>query len=130
MKSGIIINFSGHPLSREAFLALSEHFEEVIQAAPISFDFTGSVERQLEDIVVGLRCKIDGTKSVTIIPPGQSTLSILLITYLHGLMGHFPAICYLELSDSGIYLPKIEFSINSNHVRSAGRNFRTRSFTL
>jgi hypothetical protein len=129
MKGGILINFSGHQLSRDAIDHLSNHYEEIVQAAPINFVFADSVEDQLENLVISLRCQIDGTKPVTIIPPGQSTLSILLITYLHGLMGHFPAICYLELSDSGVYLPKMEFSINSNHVRSAGRKFRAKVFT-
>jgi hypothetical protein len=128
MKNGILINFSGHALSQDAIDSLSEQYKEIIQAAPINFDFTDRVEEQLENLIVSLSCQIDGTQPITIIPPGQSTLSILLVTYLHGLMGNFPAICYLELSDSGIYLPKMEFSINSNHVRSAGRKFRAKVF--
>lgn len=128
MKNGILINFSGHALSRDAIDSLSEKYKEIIQAAPINFDFTDCVEEQLENLIISLGCQIDGTQPITIIPPGQSTLSILLVTYLHGLMGNFPAICYLELSDSGIYLPKMEFSINSNHVRSAGRKFRAKVF--
>lgn len=128
MKNGILINFSGHALSQGAIDSLSEQYKQVVQAAPINFDFTDHVEQQLENLIISLGCPIDGTQPITIIPPGQSTLSILLVTYLHGLMGHFPGICYLELSDAGIYLPKMEFSINSNHVRSAGRKFRAKVF--
>lgn len=128
MKNGIIINFSGHPLSKDAMQFLSDHYEQVIQSEPVNFDFTNRAEEQLESLLIDLPCTIDGTKPVTVIPPGQSTLSILLITYLHGIMGHFPAICYLELSDHGVYLPKVEFSINSNNLRTAGRKFRTKVF--
>jgi len=128
MKGGVLINFSGHQLSQEAVDFLSEHYEEIIQAAPIDFDFTDSIEEQLENSIINLCCSIDGARPVTIIPPGQSTLSILLMVYLHGIMGHFPAICYLELSDSGVYLPKVEFSINLNGVRSAGRRVRVKVF--
>lgn len=116
------------PLSHDAIQFLSDYYEEVIQAEPINFDFANPAEEQLESLLTNLPCTIDGTKPVTVIPPGQSTLSILLITYLHGIMGHFPAICYLELSDSGVYLPKVEFSTNSNHLRTAGRKFRARFF--
>lgn len=128
MKTGIIINFSGHPLSQEAIQFLSENYDEVVQAEPINFDFTHPVEEQLESLLISLPCTVDGTKPVTVIPPGQSTLSVLLITYLHGILGHFPAICYLELSDNGVYLPKVEFSINSNNLRTAGRKFRAKVF--
>lgn len=128
MKSGLLINFSGHPLSPEALERFSRHYDEVVQARPITFDFSGPIEEQLEELVASLRCSIDGTRPITVIPPGQSTLSVLLVTYMHGLMGHFPAICYLELSDAGVYLPKAEFSINSNHVRAAGRRFRAKVF--
>ena len=95
MKNGLLINFSGHPLSPEAIENLSQYYEEIVQAKPINFDFGGPIEEQLEALISGLRCSIDGTRHITVIPPGQSTLSILLVTYMHGLMGHFPAICYL-----------------------------------
>ena len=128
MKVGVLINFSGHPLSNEALFDLSSIYETVVQAQPINFDFFSSPENQLEQIVESLEIKIDGTKPVSIIPPGQSVLSVLLTAYLHGLLGHFPSICYLQLSDSGIYMPTAEFSINSNRIRNAGRKFRSNIF--
>ncbi len=123
MKS-VIVNFSGHSLCEDTEVILRERYDLLINSEPCDFDFIGDTEQQIEEIISGLSCKIDGTSSLTIIPPGQSTLSILLVCYLHGLIGHFPKICYLELGEVGLYLPKVEYDIDTQKIRTAGRKYR------
>lgn len=120
----VIINFSGHSLCGETESILKEKYDQVIDVPPYDFDFGGNVETQLKGLIENLTCKVDGTTSLTIIPPGQSTFSILLVSYIHGLTGHFPKICYLELGDVGLYFPKVEYDIDAQKIRSAGRKFR------
>ncbi len=122
--SSAVINFSGHALSAEAESILKSNYGEIINLEPYDFDFGKEVEPQIEQIISNIPCKLDGTISLTVIPPGQSTLSILVVSYLHGLTGHFPKLCYLEIDESGLYLPKTEYEINTQNIRTAGRRFR------
>ncbi|QDG56059.1 CRISPR-associated protein Csx15 [Pseudomonas sp. NIBRBAC000502773] len=122
--TGQIINFSGHRLSTEAEAVLALHFEKVIDGQWPEFDFNLPITAQIQSALSVLPATLDGTKAVTIIPPGQSTLAVLLVSFLHGLLGHFPRICYLELSSSGLYLPRFETGISAQETRLAGRRFR------
>lgn len=126
---GVLINFSGHMLSEEAGLLLAERFEKIINSKPIEFNFTGDVEEQLKEIFRGIPYTLDGSRPVTIIPPGQATFAILLVSYLHGIMGHFPSLCYLEVGLNGLYLPKVEYVMNIQSVRSTGRKWRAEIFS-
>ncbi len=123
MKS-VLINFSGHPLNQEAIVELSSAYGKLIDAKPIEIAFNEDVENQIKTLIENLPVKIDGSFSITIIPPGQATFAILLVSYLHGLIGHFPNLCYLERTNSGIYLPKTEYEVQPQEIRSAGRKFR------
>lgn len=124
MKS-ILINFSGHKLSHEAQKELQLNFNTIIDTRPIEIKFDDYVEQQITSIINELPIKIDGSSPITIIPPGQATFAILLVSYLHGLMGHFPNLCYLERSSKGIYLPRTEYVVQPHEIRSAGRKFRS-----
>lgn len=120
----IVANFSGHPLSTQARLALESQFDAVIQSEPIQFDFSGDANAQIERICSAVLSVLDKDSALTIIPPGQSTLAILLASYLHGVIGHFPRVCYMELGHQGLYLPRAEYEINPQSTRAAGRFFR------
>lgn len=127
--AGLLINFSGHALSQEATSILGKRFERVVNVRPIEFDFSEDVDGQMKNIFREIPCKLDGSCPITIIPPGQATLSILLVTYLHGAIGHFPSICYLEATADGLYLPKVEYVMSMQSVRSAGRKWRGSMFS-
>lgn len=129
MKS-VLINFSGHPLSEEARDELSIVYSRIIESIPVDLIFDSSVESQIEKIIADLPVKVDGSFALSIIPPGQATFSILLVSYLHGLIGHFPNLCYLERSSSGVYLPKVEYEVQPQKIRSAGRKFRLSSYEV
>lgn len=123
MKSAVI-NFSGHALCAETDQILQNRYDILVNTAPYDFDFEAAVEIQLEEMLKDVNCPLNGTVSLTIIPPGQSTLAVLLVSYLHGLTGHFPKMCYLEMSEDGLYIPKVEYDINVQDIRSAGRKYR------
>ncbi|CAI8954174.1 CRISPR-associated protein Csx15 [Pseudomonas sp. IT-P294] len=122
--NSVLINFSGHSLNQKVIDELTSTYDKLIDAKPIEITFDGDVEKQIHGLVESLPVKIDGSFSITIIPPGQATFAILLVSYLHGLIGHFPNLCYLERSNSGIYIPKTEYQVQPQEIRSAGRKFR------
>lgn len=124
----IIVNFSGHTLCTEAQDSFNKYYDNVINPEPINFDFGKDVEEQLKNVISMVLDILDADTALTIIPPGQSTLSILVISYIHGIIGHFPKICYLELGKNGLYLPKTEYEIDVQNIRMAGRMFRMNSF--
>lgn len=120
----LLLNFSGHPLNQHARNDLAQRFDRVIDAPIVEITFDDSIATQIERIVCGSKIRIDGSFSLTIIPPGQSTFAILLVSYLHGLIGHFPNICYLERSPEGLYMPRVEYQIQPHEIRGLGRKFR------
>lgn len=124
---GVILNFSGHKLCGEAKIALGLRFEKIIDVDWPEFDFNGCIASQVEAAICALPINVDGTIPITIIAPGQSTLAILLVSFLHGLLGHFPQICYLERNNFGLYLPKLQNDINSQDIRLAGRRLRLKT---
>ena len=128
--TGVLVNFSGHPLCKEAASILNERFEKIVNCKPIEFDFSDDVETQISIIIQNIPYKLDGSRPITNIPPGQATLAILLVSYLHGILGHFPSLCYLEARADGLYLPKIEYIMSVQSVRSAGRKWRTAMFAI
>lgn len=128
--NSVLINFSGHPLNQEAIAELNSAYGKLIDAKPIEIAFNDDVENQIKTLIENLPVKIDGSFSITIIPPGQATFAILLVSYLHGLIGHFPNLCYLERTNSGIYLPKTEYQVQPQEIRSAGRKFRYSQHTV
>lgn len=124
----LLVNFSGHPLNEQAKHVLLNTFDRVIESQPVDIAFDSDIGSQLESIIKRLGVKIDGSSSVVIIPPGQSTFAILLVSYLHGLIGHFPNICYLERIGDGLYMPRIEYEVQPQQIRTAGRKFRISGF--
>lgn len=128
--NSVLINFSGHSLNQEVIDELKSIYGELIDARPIEITFNDDVEKQIKGLVESLSVKIDGTFSITIIPPGQATFAILLVSYLHGLIGHFPNLCYLERTNSGIYIPKTEYQVQPQEIRSAGRKFRYSQYVV
>lgn len=122
--NSILINLSGHLLNSQARQELENIHDLVIDAKPIEIEFNGNIEEQIIQYVKKIPIVIDGSSAITIIPPGQSTFAIMLVSYLHGLIGHFPNICYLERAASGIYIPKIEYKISPQDIRVAGRRIR------
>ena len=123
MKS-LLINFSGHPLNQQARDELSRNHDVIVESKPVEIIFDDTVQKQIESIIKNLGVKMDGSFALTIVPPGQSTYAILLISYLHGIFGHFPNVCYLELSPAGLYLPKEDYILQPRQLRTAGRQYR------
>ena len=126
----VVLNFSGHALSKEAKNELKKKFDKIEEIPFLNINLTNEVGIQLRRIIKKVKTPLDGSISITIIPPGQSTLSILLIMYLHGILGYFPDICMLDVTQSGIYLPSNIFYVSGNKLRYNGRAFRQEIWKL
>lgn len=124
----LVVNFSGHPLSKKAKGRLNNKFDKVEEIPIPKVDFSSNVEKQIEKIVSQVESPIDGSIPLTVILPGHSTLAFLLCAYLHGKLGHFPDICLLEKEENKYYLPKSIFYIDSQEIRDAGRAFRQKNW--
>ena len=122
--SKVLLNFSNHSLSKEAELVLLKRFDKIETIMFETIDFSSDMTKLIQTILKDVDSKLDGTVSITIIPPGHSTFAMLLVIYLFGLLGFFPDICMLDISDEGIFLPKNIFYINGNKLRFAGKSFR------
>jgi hypothetical protein len=96
---------------------------------PLQIEFSEDVHIQIRDVVNTIETPLDGSVAVTIILPGHSVVAVLLLIFLHGVLGHFPTICLMQQSDSGeVFLPASVFAIDSREVRMAGRMFRQESW--
>lgn len=119
-----LLNLSGHNLSEEARTELAHRFDMIEDVPFYEIDFKDDVELQIKQVLTKIKTPLDGSIPISIIPPGQSTLAILLITFLYGLLGYFPGICFLEAESSGKYKPTNNFYIDGHQLRKAGRMFR------
>lgn len=124
MKNEVLLNISGHPLSEESTLELSKKFSSIETIPFDAIDFQEDVESQIRNIFQLVKAPLDGSINVTIIPPSHSTMAILLLTYLNGLLGRFPTICLLQPIENGDYRPTNLFYIDSHSLREKGRSFR------
>lgn len=119
-----LINFSGHPLSQVATEDLMERFS-TIETVPIpSFDFSCDVDLQLRELIGTVKTKLDGSLPVSVILPGHSTLAVLLVIFLHGLLGHFPPMCLMLPTSDGVYRPSSIFYVDAHGLRSQAREVR------
>jgi hypothetical protein len=89
-----------------------------------TIDFAQPLEPQLRNILATVKAPLDGSVPVTIIVPGQATLAVLLFIYLHGLLGHYPAVCLLQSDATGIFRPTSLFHIDPSALRFKGRALR------
>lgn len=119
----IFLNISGHPLSVTAQRILDSEYD-VVETLPVpEIDFSQSVETQLRNIFSQTEVLLDGSNPITIVLPGHATIAVLVLIYLHGLLGHYPSICLLE-ERRGEYVPTNLFSIDAQRLRMSGRAFR------
>lgn len=119
-----LLNLSGHPLSQPAIDQVEKEYDRIVNSDSIHIDFTKCIEEQVKNFISTIDLKIDGSFPLTIIPPGQSTIAIVTIAYIHGLTGFFPKICYLGQNKDGVYVPVQKVTINIQDIRLFARNYR------
>lgn len=57
----------------------------------------------------------DGSEEVIIVPPGLAPLSVLVVTAIHGLTGHFPKVVSMIKKESGFEpLPSVDLQVYRN----------------
>ena len=122
--SDVLLNFSGHKLCLKSRKLLENKFKIVEDIPFFEINFQSDVEEQIRSIVRKIKAPLDGSLSISIIPPGHSTLAILILVFLHGILGYFPKICLLQAEESGRYIPTSLFCIDGYLMRKAGRSFR------
>jgi hypothetical protein len=121
---GVLLNISGHRLSEEAQKELSKEYIVIEDIIFSNIDFSQNLEIQIKELFIDCKTNLDGSIPITIIPPGQSTFAILLYSYLHGILGYPPNICYLEADKDNFFSPKSLFKINLNEIKTSGRAIR------
>jgi hypothetical protein len=96
----IVVNFS-HPLTLQQCARIEElagaRIERVIDV-PVHFDDGQPFAEQVTGLVerAGLTAEQWQTLPLVVVPPSYSPIVAALLAYLHGLMGHFPAIVRLR----------------------------------
>ena len=119
-----LLNLSGHPLSNPAKNEFEKNYDRIINSTSIHINFTEDIEEQVKYFLNTIDLKIDGSYPLTVIPPGQSTVAIIIMAYIHGLTGFFPKICYLGQNHDGVYIPLQEVNINIQDIRLFARGTR------
>jgi len=120
----VLLNCSGHKLTPRAEEELLRQFGHIEDVPIPTLSFDEDIERQIREIVSQIATPLDGSATVSVVPPGQSTVAILLLAYLNGIIGYFPSICYLAADRPGEYMPRAVFVLDPQGVRDGGRRFR------
>jgi len=117
-----LLNLSGHALAEDAKEIFDRQFDYVDTLPPIEVDFSANVERQIRNYIRLTKVPLDGSVSVTIVPPGHPTFSIMIFMFLNGVLGDFPGIYLMERDSNASYMPSNLFDGHS--IRKSGRAFR------
>lgn len=121
----IVINYA-HPITSEqrgqiealAGLPVSEIREVTVHFDP-NLSFAAQLSILLEDIP--LSAVEWQTEQILINPPSHNSIALLLIAYLHGRMGHFPAVLRLKPRPGAVPGYDAAEIINLQAVRDAAR---------
>jgi len=91
-----IVNF-GHPFSEEALSQLRKLGKEElkIQSIKVSIELHQDLEAQVSKLVDQISFPLDGTEPLTLVPPGLSVISAMLMAEIHGRTGVFPRVIHL-----------------------------------
>jgi hypothetical protein len=119
-----LLNFSGHRLSENAREILAQRYDAVEDVPFLEINFDKPLEEQFSGLLRQVKTPLDGTVPITIIPPGHATVAVLLIVFLHGVLGFYPSLCNLQQSAAGQFVPHTVFHLDNQLVRKAGRRFR------
>jgi hypothetical protein len=125
----ILVNFT-HPLTaeqREEIERLAGHTIERVIDAPARFDESSSYAEQIAALVasVGLSAEEWQTLPLLVNPPAFAPIVAGTLAYLHGVMGHFPAIIRLR-PVAGSAPTRFEAAevIGLDEIRAVGRTSR------
>jgi len=126
----ILLNFS-HPLAdsqRAQIEALVGRSVDQIIQIPVQFDVTQSFIPQTEALVkaIPLTAEVLQTEQLLIVPPALNFITAILLAYLHGIMGHFPAILRMRpVTGSTPTEFEVAEIINLQLIRDKARTSRT-----
>ncbi|WP_420632377.1 CRISPR-associated protein Csx15 [Candidatus Leptofilum sp.] len=127
----IIINFSGHPLTRSQQTAVSQHkgqpIDQLIDLLP-HFDqerpFAPQIQKAINTIT--LTSAEWQQQRILIVPPGHAPATAVLLAELHGRLGHFPELVRIRPSDDDAPEPyEVGEIISLQQLRDDARFKRT-----
>jgi hypothetical protein len=126
----LIINFS-HPLTSQQKADIekltSENIEEIFEIPPFTFDPEISFETQFEALVcqIPVDSEILQTRPVLFNLPSLNIIAGMMIAWLHGRTGHFPAILRLKpRKDVMLTVYEVSEIVNLQSIRDKSRNQR------
>ncbi len=123
MKS-ILLNVSGHTLQPDTRQRLLEQYQDICEIQVPVIVPREDVGHQLKQFLNDVNAHIRVDQPVSVILPGYSVLAVILVAYLHGLLGYFPEVCILEASSPGVYVPSATIKADIAAIRVAARRVR------
>lgn len=126
----LILNF-GHPLTREQRQTVrqltGQRISKVMDLG-CQFDPQQPFAEQLERVMEQLDLSAEDWQTLPILvnPPSFAPISCLLMAYIHGLAGHFPAILRLRATPGVASQFEVAEIINLQEVRDRTRERRSR----
>lgn len=127
----IIINFSGHPLTKRQQTAVSTSkghpISHIIDLQP-HFDQQRPFAPQIQNVVNSIAQSSPDwlQKRVLIVPPGHAPAAAVLLAVLHGRLGHFPEIIRIRPSPDDAPEPyEVAEIISLQQLRDVARSNRT-----
>jgi hypothetical protein len=125
----IILNFS-HPLTEkhlEAIAQITNQEIEQVVTVTVQFDVQLPFKEQLETLVQAIPLTPEELQTLPVLVnlPSLNHIAALVLAYLHGLMGFFPAIVRLApISDTVPVQFDVVEVIDLSNIRDLGRKIR------
>jgi hypothetical protein len=125
----ILLNFA-HPLTAEHLVqikALVGQTPDRVYDVPFQIDHAGSLAEQVVALAdaVGLSPNEWQTLPLLVNPPGYAPAAVALLAELHGRMGHFPSVLWVQpvenSTPSRFYVAEV---LNLQAIRDAARKSR------
>lgn len=124
----LLLNFT-HPLtesqSRQVETIAGAPIEEV-RLAHVQINQEGRLEPQIAALIdnLGLSSEEWQTRPLLVNPPGYAPAAFVLLTELHGRMGHFPSFIRLRPKSGPIPAYEVAELLNLQAVRESARERR------
>lgn len=124
----LILNFS-HPLTTDhqaQITALASTTIDEIRTIPVQIEQTQPLEPQIRAIVDAIQLTSEEwqTRPLLINPPGYAPAAFVLLSELHGRIGHFPALIRLRPKPGPVTTYEVAELLDLQAIRERARQCR------